>query len=204
MTIVVGGHSRNIGKTSVVCGLIRALEGEWTAVKITQFGHNACSASGTGCECTTGPEHPLALSRETDRSSGTDTSRFLTAGARESLWLRTRSGELGFAVPAIRRILSRSANVILESNSVIQFIRPDFYLFLLESSVRDFKVSARMFLDRADAFLSAGEILDCSGVPRSIVSSKPIFQIGEDLSVTAELLALIRERREHEPQDLRT
>ena len=37
--IVVGGHSRSVGKTSVVAGLIAALpEFGWTAVKITQYG----------------------------------------------------------------------------------------------------------------------------------------------------------------------
>ena len=37
MLVVVGGHSRNIGKTSVVSGLIRRLrEYHWTALKITQ------------------------------------------------------------------------------------------------------------------------------------------------------------------------
>ena len=40
MLIVVGGHTRNIGKTSVVAGLIQALpQFDWTAMKITQFGH---------------------------------------------------------------------------------------------------------------------------------------------------------------------
>ena len=42
--VVVGGHSRNVGKTSVVAGLIAALpEFKWTAMKITQYGHNVCS-----------------------------------------------------------------------------------------------------------------------------------------------------------------
>ena len=36
--VVVGGHTRNIGKTSVVAGLISALrEFNWTALKITQY-----------------------------------------------------------------------------------------------------------------------------------------------------------------------
>ena len=34
MLVVVGGHSRNIGKTSVVAGIIRKLHHwKWTAVK---------------------------------------------------------------------------------------------------------------------------------------------------------------------------
>jgi hypothetical protein len=40
MVVVVGGHSRNIGKTSVICGIIRALTSwNWTAIKITPHAH---------------------------------------------------------------------------------------------------------------------------------------------------------------------
>ena len=52
MLVVVGGHSRNIGKTSVVAGLIRKLrDHKWTAVKITQYGHGVCSKNGEDCGC---------------------------------------------------------------------------------------------------------------------------------------------------------
>jgi hypothetical protein len=58
MLVAVGGHSRNIGKTSVVASLIRALpQWNWTAMKITQFGHGVCSVSGKGCDCSLAPEH---------------------------------------------------------------------------------------------------------------------------------------------------
>src|SRR5580692_4494300 len=41
MVMVVGGHSRNVGKTSVICGIIRALPTwNWTAIKITPHEHN--------------------------------------------------------------------------------------------------------------------------------------------------------------------
>jgi hypothetical protein len=44
--IVIGGHSRSVGKTSVVAGLISALpDFRWTALKITQYGHGICSAT---------------------------------------------------------------------------------------------------------------------------------------------------------------
>lgn len=62
---MVGGHSRNIGKTSVVEGLIRRFrQKKWTALKITQYGHGVCSHVGEACGCETEPEHPFALSEE--------------------------------------------------------------------------------------------------------------------------------------------
>jgi hypothetical protein len=102
-TIVIGGHTRNIGKTSVVAGLIAALPHlNWTAIKITQFGHNVCSANGEPCDCQTA-DHTLAISEERNPTTGTDTSRFLAAGARRVFWVRTRQGELAEAMPRLRK-----------------------------------------------------------------------------------------------------
>ena len=62
--VVVGGHTRNIGKTSVVAGLIAAMpEMNWTAFKITQYGHGVCSADGEPCDCETA-DHTIAVSEE--------------------------------------------------------------------------------------------------------------------------------------------
>ena len=83
--VMIGGHTRNIGKTSVVEGIIRAFTNlQWTAVKITQFGHGVCSVNGESCGCTVN-EHQYAITEERSLDSGTDTSRFLAAGARRDL-----------------------------------------------------------------------------------------------------------------------
>lgn len=155
--VVIGGHSRNIGKTSVVAGVIASLpEAQWTAVKITQFGHGVCSANGEPCDCESA-EHPVAISEERERDSGTDSSRYLAAGAVRSLWVRTRQGDLASAMPALRREIARAENVILESNSVLRFLRPDVYAAVLDPHVADFKLSSLRYLDRADAILLPGE-----------------------------------------------
>ena len=87
--VVIGGHSRSVGKTSVVAGLIAALpEYNWTALKITQYGHGVCSLNGESCHCAT-DDHSWAISEEKDRSGESDTSRFLVAGAVHALWVRT-------------------------------------------------------------------------------------------------------------------
>ena len=151
--IVVGGHTRNIGKTQLVVEIIRAFpEAAWTAVKITQYGHGVCSINGESCHCAV-DEHTFAVEEETDRSGKTDTSRFLVAGARRSLWARTKQGRLAEAMPTLRQKLAGAANVILESNTVLHFLQPDLYLPVLDFTIADFKASAREFLDRADAYV---------------------------------------------------
>ena len=90
--VVVGGHSRNVGKTSVVAGLIAALpEFQFAAMKITQYGHGICAADGNKCECAT-EDHSWMISEENDRSGESDTSRFLVAGAHPVWWVRTEQG----------------------------------------------------------------------------------------------------------------
>lgn len=155
--VVVGGHTRNIGKTSVVTGLIEALsDRRWTAIKITQFGHGICSVDGKSCDCATA-DHQFAVTEERDRSSTTDTSRYLAAGAHRSLWVRTQTGALLEAMPRIRRELEQAEDVIIESNSILRFLRPDLFLSVLDPTIADFKGSARRYLDRADAILMPAE-----------------------------------------------
>lgn len=164
-TLVIGGHSRNIGKTGVVTALISALPDlHWTAIKITQFGHDICSANGEPCDCQTA-DHPVAISEERDGTSGTDTARFLAAGAVRVLWVRTRQGDLASAIPALRREIARAENVVLESNSILRFLKPDLYAAVLDPSVSDFKASALRYLDRADAILLPGADADVATWP---------------------------------------
>ncbi len=155
--LVVGGHTRNIGKTALVVDLLRAFpEGAWTAVKITQYGHGMCSRKGEACVCAP-DEHTFALDEERDPGGRSDTARFLAAGAAHSLWLRTKQGRLAEALPTLREALRRCAaadgNVIIESNTLLQFLSPRLYVVVLDPSKEDFKESARQYLDRADGFV---------------------------------------------------
>jgi hypothetical protein len=191
--VVIGGHSRSVGKTSVVAGLIAALpEYDWTAVKITQYGHGICSANGEACDCATG-DHSWAISEEKDRSGESDTSRFLVAGAARSLWVRTEQGRLAEAMPALRRRIESARNVILESNSVLKFIRPDLYMTVLDPATEDFKKSAQEFMDRAGAVI-LHDRADAAwhGVSLKPVAERPVFRISPPPYVTAEIVDFVR------------
>jgi hypothetical protein len=196
--VVVGGHTRNIGKTSVVAGLITALpEMHWTAFKITQFGHGMCSANGEPCDCTTA-EHTVAVSEEgVGGDSTTDSGRYLAAGAARSFWVRTRQGDLSEAMPRIRQELERAENAIIESNSIMRFLRPDIYLSVLDPETEDFKDSARYFLDRADAVLVPEGVLgrpQWKGVSLKLVAGTPVLAMRPPMYVTDEVVAFVAER----------
>ncbi len=206
--VVVGGHTRNIGKTSVVAGLIRALpEMNWTAFKITQFGHGVCSANGEPCDCETA-DHTIAISeerrgelragaeasRDDGEPGGTDSARYLEAGAVRSFWVRTRQGQLAEAMPRLRLLLAKAENAIVESNSVLRFIRPDLFLTVLDPHTADFKESALRYLDRADAVLLTTEELgkpEWKGVSLRLIAGTPQFTMHPPEYVTDEIAAFV-------------
>jgi len=196
--VVIGGHSRSVGKTSVVAGLISSLRGfDWAAVKITQYGHGVCSANGAPCDCATG-DHSWAISEEKDRSGESDTSRFLLAGATPVWWVRTEQGRLAEAMPGLRLRIEKSTNVIIESNSVLKFLRPDLYLSVLDPATEDFKTSAQEFLDRASAVILHHDFKDkragWKGISLKPVSNRPVFYITPPPYVTPEIIEFVRSR----------
>lgn len=191
--VVIGGQARKVGKTSVVCGLIAALrDREWTAVKVSQHAHDL-EAGETGREWT--------ISEERDQSGGSDTSRFLLAGAARALWLRTNPGQLGGAIPALQSELRSAGNVIMESNSVVRFIRPDVYLVVLDPANPDVKESVREFFESADAVIIHDarnsetppfETGEGWGSNRESISQKLVFRIRPPNYVTPEMIEFVR------------
>jgi hypothetical protein len=204
--IVVGGHTRSIGKTQLVCDLIAALPSEnWIAGKITQYGHGVCAQNGQDCDCAP-DEHVCAISWE-QRANETDSGRFLAAGARRSFWLRTKQGFLAEGMPLLRKALHeleeesdriKPGRVILESNTLLQFLKPSLYLMVLDPSKPDFKESARLQMDRASAFVLrhplslTGNTGTAASVPLQLLRDKPQFVQREGEEVPLGLLNQVR------------
>ena len=126
----------------------------------------------------------------------TDTSRFLAAGAEKVFWVRTEQGRLAEAMPALRRRIEGAANVILESNSILKFLRPDLYLTILDPGNADFKNSAREFLDRADAVIvhQSSDAPAWRNVSLKPVANRPTFTIAPPPYVTPEIISFVRSR----------
>ena len=180
--VVIGGHSRSVGKTSLAAGVIAASrERSWTALKITQYGHGVCSDHGGECDCAVeDPDCLYAVTRETEQASGSDTSRFLEAGAAEVYWVRTRVGQLDAALPELHRLIEGRGFVIMESNSILRFLEPDVYLPVLRFGVEDFKLSSKLYLNRADAYALVGEPAEGAnwpGVDLDLLKKRPVFPI---------------------------
>lgn len=195
MLVVVGGHSRNIGKTSLVAGLIRKLRSHnWTAVKITLYGNGVCAHDGGVCGCEPDSGEAFALTEEYEPNI-TDSGRFLAAGAQRSFWLRAPSGELARAAGMIRKIIAQSENAIVESNSIVELVRPDVFLMLLDFSCEDFKPSSLRFMDRADAFVVVDHGINepmWREVSRGMWDGKPQFLVKPPVYATPAVTGFVR------------
>jgi hypothetical protein len=206
--IVVGGHTRSIGKTQLVCDVIGAFAAAgWIAGKITQYGHGVCAQNGEDCDCAP-EEHVCAIEWENSSDSGTDSARFLAAGAKRSFWLRTKQGFLAEGLPllraALRAALRESSEpggeappIIIESNSLLQFLKPSLYFAVVDPGKEDFKDSARTALDRADAIVLRGEFSDAERAlppwmrfPAKLLREKPsvVQREGERLPEALQVL----------------
>lgn len=192
--IVVGGHTRSIGKTQLVCDIIAAFpHANWIAGKITQYGHGVCAQNGAECDCAP-DEHVCAIEWESQRDSGTDSARFLAAGAKQSFWLRTKQGFLAEGLPLLRGALREamgkqndqdSPPIVIESNSLLQFVKPSLYFAVVDPAREDFKESARAALDRADALVLRGAMISPEAapawtkLPANLLRMKPSVTQGE-------------------------
>ena len=172
--VVIGGQAKDVGKTGVVCALISALpERRWTAIKIS-------SAHGGSERRAAAVARVMAIAEERDPTTGTDSSRFLAAGAVRAFWVRTAEGQLAQAMPGIRAAMAAAENVILESNSILGWLQPDLYATVLDPRIAAFKASALRYLDRADAILLCAETTrqpNWSGVSFKAMEHTPTFRV---------------------------
>ena len=84
---------------------------------------------------------------------------------------------------------------MVESNSVLKFLRPDLYLTVLDPGTEDFKTSAREFLDRAGAVIlhdGSKSGTAWQGVSLKPVAGRPVFRITPPPYVTAEIVEFVR------------
>jgi hypothetical protein len=141
--VVVGGGGRGVGKTALMCGIIAATpEMQWVAVKIARHEHSG--------------EQPVW--EETEPGERTDTARYLAAGAGRAFLLTAVDGPpIQSALEGLRKRIESSANLIIESNRVLSFLKPDVCLMVrLAPDGKEVKTSFENAASLADAVVIGG------------------------------------------------
>lgn len=139
--VVVGGHSRGVGKTALVVALVRAMAPRPVAtVKVSAHRH------GRG---------RVAIEEDVAPDAATSTGRCLAAGAARAFLCRCPDGCL-HEVAALVRVLSAGGyDVVVESNRLAPLVDADLTLFAVSSHTDDWKASSSLCLPRADALVLA-------------------------------------------------
>lgn len=164
--IIIGGHTRNIGKTQLVCDVIQAFpKVNWIAGKITPHDHGL---SATRVQ-------PCMFEWETHRDTPADSARYLAAGATRSFWLRSRQDSLAECLPLLQQALRElpvesgspvhKTSLIVESNSLMHFVKPSLYFAVIDPNREDFKDSAQVALAKANALVLRGSTPEDKNAP---------------------------------------
>ncbi|HZP06868.1 MAG TPA: hypothetical protein VFB43_18350 [Terracidiphilus sp.] len=180
--IVVGGSGRGVGKTALVCGLIAVLpELSWTAVKITAHEHSTSEP----------------VWEEETPGQGSDTARYLAAGAKRA-FLLTALDEANFplVLDGLWSAIGRDSHVIFESNRIVHHLRPDLCLLVCRGpDSADDKSSFQQAVPFADALIEHAEFDQMlEGAFEDKKGSGPIFHVASFERISPEMRLWLREK----------
>ena len=177
--IGVGGFTSNVGKTTLMCDLLRVFPG-WEAIKTTRGHYRSCGKDAEAC-CVSDllSDEPLIRSgREDTYQNGKDTGRYWDAGAVNVHWLIATDSQIQKGITAaIDRV--KSKGVFVEGNSFSQFVNTDYFVMVKRAGNDAIKKSARMILPSTSALFvfDSDELLD-SEAPRNLNSDRSYQTFG--------------------------
>lgn len=173
--VVVGGGGRGVGKSALMCGIIAALpEMQWVAVKIARHEHVG----------------EQLVWEETEPGDRTDSARYLAAGARRALLLTAvDDAAMQRSLDQLWKQIERGANLIFESNRVLNCLKPNVCLMVRSSADnRELKASFENVAHLADAVVIAGKANAYREGP------PPEFELARLEQISSEMESWIRGR----------
>ena len=159
--VAISGFSSNVGKTTLMCELLRHLPG-WEAIKLTRGHYRSCGKEPDFC-CVSDllrDEPVIRSGREANYEAGKDTGRFWDAGAVNVHWVIVKDNQVEQGInEALARV--KSGAVLIEGNSFLKYVRPDIAVMCARAEGGTIKASARTALERSDVLYVSS--LDCDG-----------------------------------------
>jgi len=151
IVVAVSGFSSNVGKTTLVCELLRALPG-WEAIKLTRGHYRSCGRDPAGC-CVSDlirSEPVIRSGREANYEFGKDTGRFWDAGASNVHWVIVKDDQVELGIKeALARV--QTEGVVVEGNSFLDYVSADLAVMCARAEGGKVKPSARRALAKSHA-----------------------------------------------------
>jgi molybdopterin-guanine dinucleotide biosynthesis protein len=157
--VAIAGSSSNVGKTTLVCELLRRLPG-WEAVKVTKGHYRSCGRDpGACCVSHLLTDRPLVSSdRAATDVAGKDTSRFWGAGAAGVHWVvATREHVIEGIADALSRVSPSAPGVLVEGTGFLRVLGVDLGVMAVGARPTELKPSAVRTFPHVD-FLYAGGV----------------------------------------------
>jgi hypothetical protein len=149
--VAVSGFSSEVGKTTLMCDLLRAFPG-WEAIKVTRGHYRSCGRDPHAC-CVSdllSDEPVIRSGRDQNYALGKDTGRFWDAGATNVHWVIVTDEQVERGIKqAVERV--SAPGVLIEGNSILDFIQADLVLMVSRASGGKIKGSARQALAHSSA-----------------------------------------------------
>jgi molybdopterin-guanine dinucleotide biosynthesis protein len=168
--IGVGGFTSSVGKTTLMCDLLRAFPG-WEAIKTTRGHYRSCGKDAKAC-CVShllGKEPVVRSGREETYETGKDTGRYWDAGAANVHWLIATDDQIERGIQqALERV--KTAGVFIEGNSFSEFVESNYFIMVRRHDRETIKKSARQILNKVSAIYLSHECRDDADAERQLMS----------------------------------
>jgi hypothetical protein len=158
--VAVGGFSSEVGKTRVMCDLLRAFPG-WEAIKMTRGHYRSCGKDPHAC-CVSdllSNEPVIRSGRDQTYTGGKDTGRYWDAGASNVHWVIVTDEQVEQGIEQALGLVT-APGVFVEGNSFTQYLKPDFMLMVARPDGGTLKSSARRALKQTSALYINDENCD--------------------------------------------
>jgi molybdopterin-guanine dinucleotide biosynthesis protein len=138
LIISVSSSSKKSGKSTVASYLVRELGADY-GLKVSASGSHA--------------EQRLIDDPAVIEKPGTDTGALVEAGAKSVLWVNSPPSELHEELERALALFPPYGLVVVEGNSALSHLSPDFAVFLMTVPFAEFKPSAAVAIEKADLVL---------------------------------------------------
>lgn len=150
--LMIGGSGRNVGKTTLICAIIRkfAPTTPLIGLKVTSIRHGEEDFHG---------HHDVPLSEtfrifeETDKESVKDTAKMLSAGARKVYFIQTPDEQMPLAMDAFFALVGQQSTIVCETRSLRRLIKPGLFILITDPVHTDFKARSAEFESVADLII---------------------------------------------------
>jgi molybdopterin-guanine dinucleotide biosynthesis protein len=175
VVIGIGGFTSNVGKTTLVCELLKLFPG-WEAIKTTRGHFRSCGKDPQAC-CVSHllSDKPLVRSgwHETYQR-GKDTGRYWDAGASNVHWMIATDDQVE---EGIKQALARvnAPGVFIEGNSFSEFVDTQHFVMVRLIGNNKIKSSARRLMNKATAIYVSDATEETFDSNHFSLESKPLF-----------------------------